>query len=184
MDDVCGGDWWRDLSEDSGSAEEASQRIAKSNLAQLATASGTNGWVIDVRNAEHHKPKYSLVFLSRHRNGMISFGEAVSKSSEEWPQAVVEPGTLLDDPDTFRKAELELATQWVVQIKTNISDLLVREASVPIGAGYKSIMSGVLGQAREMHVRKAVKELYVSGVTTFNGVTPNGMKLWDQVITR
>lgn len=184
MDAVCGGEWWREVSENSETAEEASQLIAKGYLGHLAVSSGANGWNIEVRNAEGQKPKYSLVFLSRHPDGIFSFGDAVSMSSADWRKAVVEPGTLLDDDDTFAAAEKELASGWVHQIKHNISALLAHNDSFQIGANYKSVMAGVEGQARVTHVRRAIKELHAAGKTSFNGVSPQGVELWYQAVTK
>ena len=80
MDNACGGDWWQNLYRAAESPGEASSQIAAGFAARLRDATGAGSWVIGVRNAEHQQPKYALVFLSRHPDGLYLYGNAMSTS--------------------------------------------------------------------------------------------------------
>src|SRR5215211_7589212 len=86
MDAVCGGDWWRDAwlkkLPDTTAAEEAVVSGYARRLRESAGGGGT--WVIDVRPRARLKPIYYLVFATRHREGMLVFGEATSLGLERW----------------------------------------------------------------------------------------------------
>jgi len=184
MDGVCGGDWWREVYLGAASPAVASEAIAAGYFKRLTEATGAGGWVVEVKNAEHHQAKYSLVFLSRHRDGLMLFGEAVSGAQEEWRKAATLPGTLFSNPESHKIAEDDLKAKWLAEMKANTTSLLQTHPQFLIRDNYKAIMGSAIGKARMTHLRTAIKELYKENVTSFNGVTPKGKQLWDQIVTR
>ncbi|MER5906021.1 hypothetical protein ABZW44_09610 [Streptomyces mirabilis] len=70
----------------------------------------------------------------------------------------------------FEDEEARRATKWIRTIRGNIEELLKKRGSFTVDDHQSEIMAGVLGEAREMHIRAAVKELYKAGKTSCNGV--------------
>lgn len=169
MDDACGGDWWRDLYAEADSPEQANERIASTFAERLREATGCGSWTIQVRNAEHHQAKYALVFLSRHPDGLYLYGEAVSSSQADWRRAIVPPGSLLDDDETFKESERALSDGWVQQIASNIHQIVESEPRFLLRSRYADVMGDALGYARGMHIRKALKQLHKAGVLSSDG---------------
>jgi three-Cys-motif partner protein len=181
MDKVCGGDWWRAMYSSSKSPEEAAERIASEYFQRLIKATGAGGWVIPVKNAEHHQAKYSLVFLSRHRDGLMLLGEALSGSLEDWRKALVDPNTLFGDPDQVAKAEETLQRGWIDHMKANVTRLLDTKPRFLISTEYLRVMGDAAGEARMTHLRTALKELQKEGVVSSDG---KGSPLWNQYVVK
>jgi three-Cys-motif partner protein len=184
MDAVCGNDWWRQISLNADSDEKAAEAIASEYLARLTKATGADGWVTPVKNAYHHQAKYTLIFLTRHQDGLLVFGESLSKAQEDWRKALVDPNEMLSDPVYFKANEDALANGWIKVIKQNLKAQLGVTSSFVLRSKYRDVMGSVAGVARDMHLRAAIKELYIERVTGFNGVTPTGKKIWDQTVFR
>ena len=169
MDRFCGGDWWRQAYLDAGSPERATTVIATEYQSRIHRATGCGGWLIPVHNAEGLQPVYHLLYLTRHPDGIWNFGEAVSGAQEEWRRAVIQPGTLFDDDDAFRTSEQALEEKWVREIKRNIKALLASRSRFIVERHYSVVFGTATGDAREKHLRRAIKELYREGSTGFNG---------------
>lgn len=167
MDGACGGDWWRQVYLDSQTSEEAAELIADGFARRLREESGAGSWVIGVRNAPHQQPKYALVFLSRHPDGLYLFGEAVSGAQGDWRRAILPPDTLIDD-EAFRASEKELEQQWIQAIASNIKQILELDGQFTISSRYALVMGETLGLAREKHVRAALKVLQESKLLASN----------------
>ncbi|MBP8533701.1 three-Cys-motif partner protein TcmP [Streptomyces sp. MK37H] len=175
MDTACGGTWWRDVYLASSDSLEAVARITNGFIERVRTAVGAGAAAIDVRNRAHHQVAYHLVLFSRHRDGLWLFGEAASLAQVEWRRAQLPPPNdemLWSPVDTFDDEEIERAAKWVRKIRRNIENLLQERESFTVDDHQVEIMAGVLGEAREMHIRAAVKELYRAGKTNCNGVGP------------
>ena len=169
MDTACGGAWWRQTYLDSQTSEEAAELIANGFARRLREASGAGSWVIGVRNAPHHQPKYALVFLSRHPDGLNLFGEAVSGAQGDWRRAILPSDSLMDD-DAFKASEKQLEQQWIQKITTNLEQILELESHFTVASKYAEVMGDTLGLAREKHVRAALKILQESKVLSSNCV--------------
>jgi hypothetical protein len=182
MDAVCGGDWWRLISRESATAEEASGRIAREYFARLSAATRATGWVVEVRNAGNQQPRYSLVFLTRHRDGFFVFGDVASSAQRDWRRATVEIGSLFDDDVFFEAEEDALARGWIKEIKSNIMNLLASNTRVVAGQSYIAVMGSALGLARTTHVRTAIRELFKEGRVSL--APGKGDTLWSQPIER
>ena len=181
MDSACGGDWWRSIYLDSASPEQANEQIAHEFARRLREASGSGGWVIGVRNAPNQQPKYALVFLSRHRDGLYLFGEAASGAQADWRRATTPPDTLLSDEESIRAAEKRLDEQWTATIAKNLTTLLKINAQFTVQSVYADLMGETLGLAREKHIRAALKQLQKAGLVSSNCV---GEKLQRHLVVR
>lgn len=195
MDEVCAGGWWRDVwlqhaadkaRSSDRDREKAEEAVVAGYAERLGEAGETGWWTVDVRNRPHFRPAYHLVFLTRHRDGLELFGEALSHGLEKWRRAVFEaeakakaPG-LFSDEDWFASDEKALATAWQHEIETNLRRLLDEHPSFRILDKYTDVYGDALGKARVKHLRAAWKQLYVDGVTK----TDSKGKLIGKVIER
>ncbi|MGW5852357.1 hypothetical protein ACWFQ8_31205 [Streptomyces sp. NPDC055254] len=77
---------------------------------------------------------------------------------------------LFSPADTFDEEEEARRLGWIKTIRANLEDLLHKRGSFVVGDYQGEVLAGVIGEAREMHVRAAIKELYKEGKTSCNGV--------------
>ncbi|MGW0434127.1 three-Cys-motif partner protein TcmP [Micromonospora sp. NPDC003197] len=164
MDAACGSDWWRqtwlDHGEDHDAAEEA---VVAAYARRLASSQRCGWWTTPVRNRAHQKPVYYLVFLTRHPDGFIAFGEALSLGLQRWRQAlheIMNADTLFGDEVAFQASEKALTDGWVNEIEANLRQLLSDGKPFKIFDRYGDVFGSAAGQAREMHLRAAWKRLY------------------------
>lgn len=192
MDDVCGGDWWRDAwlqhapSKDATDEqkEAAEEAVVNGYAGRLGGAAPSGHWTFDVRNRAHHRAAYHLVFLTRHQDGLLLFGEALSLGLEKWRQAVWNAdtaGSLFDgEADAFKAQEAALADGWINEIESNLRALLAAHEAFDISKHYVGVYGSALGRARERHLRAAWKRLHLDGTTSTNSKG----KLIDKRIVR
>lgn len=181
MDEVCGGDWWRQVYLDAPSPGAAAEEIAAGFLERICRATRASGWTIDAKNKEHHQPRYNLVHLSRHEDGFMHFAEAASSALGDWRRAVVPAGSFDDDDSIFAVNEKDLAQGWALRIELNLRALLRDHARLSVVTHYGAIFDGVMGDARMTHLRVALKRLHKEGLLSSDG---KGSPLWDQPIVR
>jgi three-Cys-motif partner protein len=171
-DRACGDTWWRDLVIASNFEwDTAVEAVVTAYMKHVCASAGVRGFMLDVKNQAHHKPVYYLIFFTRHTDGSWLFNEAVSKGQEAWrehlapPPPEVEPDVLFQVVRelTFEEREQRLADGWVKRIQANLEALLTENAQVHVGRQMSAVYEGVLGEAREMHVREAVKGLVKAG---------------------
>lgn len=173
MDVACGGSWWREVYLACSGNPEAVARITEGFVDRVRSAVGSHAAAIEVRNRAHHQVAYHLVLFSRHKEGLWLFSEAASRAQVEWRRAQIPPvnhDMLWSPGDTFEEEEKQRATKWVQIIRENIEKLLTERGTFLVENHLTEVMAGALGEAREMHIRAAVKELYKTGKTTCNGV--------------
>ncbi|WP_037845769.1 three-Cys-motif partner protein TcmP [Streptomyces sp. NRRL F-6628] len=173
LDVACGGDWWREEFLDSRDNAEAVRRITRGFAGRVGRAVGAGSWTVGVRNRANLQVAYNLVHFSRHRDGLWLFGEAASLAQVEWRRACLPPetpGMLFNPGDTFEQEEEARRLRWIKRIRANLEDLLRKHGSFVVGNYQAEVLAGVLGEARERHVRAAIKELFREGKTTCNGV--------------
>ncbi|CAL9659308.1 hypothetical protein [Streptomyces sp. enrichment culture] len=104
---------------------------------------------------------------------MWLFGEAASLAQVEWRRACLPPpeeGTLFNAGDTFDDEEEQRARAWVERIRKNLEYLQQQLGTFTIDDHQSEILAGVLGQARNKHIRAAVKQLHKDGKTSCNGI--------------
>ncbi|MGW9613297.1 three-Cys-motif partner protein TcmP [Streptomyces diastaticus] len=172
LDVACGGDWWREEFLDSRDNAEAVRRITRGFAGRVGRAVGAGSWTVGVRNRANLQVAYNLVHFSRHRDGLWLFGEAASLAQVEWRRACLPPetpGMLFNPGDTFEQEEEARRLRWIKRIRANLEDLLRKHGSFVVGNYQAEVLAGVLGEARERHVRAAIKELFREGKTTCNG---------------
>lgn len=142
-----------------------------------------------MKQREDLQPAYYLMFLTRHRDGMQVFGEALSLAQEKWRRAVhdaavadqLEQLTLLDPEEMFKSDEKHLAEQWQQRIEANLRLLIAEHSTFRIGSHLEAVLTGVAGKACQEHLRVALKRLQAAGVTSSDG---KGNDLWRKVVMR
>jgi three-Cys-motif partner protein len=169
MDQVCGGDWWRKAYTVAGSNTAGVQAVVSGYCQRLEQATKSKAWSVPVRNRAHQEPRYYLIFLSRHPDGLWEFGEAVSGGAEDWRKFV--NAAVFGEGDTLFDSEALLSEIWISTIAANITRLITEEAApFVVRDRYEAVMGDALGLAREKHIRAAVKRLYADGRTASNGI--------------
>jgi len=161
LDIAVGGDWWRDEWRQADSPGEAAEVIASEYARRLSETSDAYTWAVPVVRKEGQQPVYHLVYATRHPGGHSVFGEAVSGALEEWRRAQVQ-GTLFETE--FAEMEKTLSAEWSRIIASNITALLGIRATITLREHYMALFESVLGQAREKHLRAALKQLAADGV--------------------
>lgn len=181
MDEVCNGNWWRRAwlakLPDKDAAEQA---VVNGYAAKLSEKAGTGHWVIDVRPRAGLKPLYYLIFASRHVAGLEFFGESASLGLERWRRysaAQDAKGTLYGDDDsweeTFKAQEAKLKAEWVDAIAGRLADVLAKGATFCVLDRYTEIFGDLVGVARGMHLRAAMKKVHAAGLTSTSPVGVN-----------
>jgi len=178
MDEVCGGEWWRqawlDKLPDKDAAEQA---VVYGYAAKFAEKAGAGHWVIDVRPRVGRKPLYYLVFASRHIDGLELFGEASSLGLEKWRRyttAQEAEGTLFVDwEETLQAQEAKLKAEWVDTIADRLAGELAKGEAFRVLDRYGVVFGDLVGVARGMHLRAAIKKVHADGLTS---TSPVGVK--------
>lgn len=178
MDAVCGGDWWRDAwMEHDPDRDAAEQAVVSGYAAKLSKKAGTGHWVIDVRSRAGLKPSYYLIFASRHTDGLMSFGESASIGLKQWRRHLAEQaaeGTLFGHDgsweETFEAEEAKLEAGWVDAIVDRLTAELAKGESFRVLDRYAEVFGDLVGVAREMHLRAAMKKVYAAGLSSTNPV--------------
>jgi len=163
VNDRLGGHWWQDVWRDSDEGER--EELVLEGYVKRLAAAGTGGWgwwTIPVSRRPQGNPIYHLVFLTRHRDGLWQFNEALSGALEEYHD-LCHQGRLDLDPLEEREK------RWIAEIEANITTLLA-SGSFILGRKLDVVCGGSLGYAREKHLRRAVKNLHTQGATSTNGV--------------
>ncbi len=182
IDEVCGGDWWRQAwldkcpnkqaSEDERMAAE--QAVVEGYAQQLSERLGSLGtWIIDVRPRADLKPVYYLVFATRHIDGMLAFGESASRGLQAWRKhlaMMAADGTLFSDGDweaAWKADEARLKAQWVDTLADRLTTELAKgEAFRIIEKAEEILGADLMGVVRTLHIRAAIKKVRSAGKTS------------------
>jgi three-Cys-motif partner protein len=168
MDEVCGGDWWRqawlDRMPDTEAAELAVVTGYAEKLREYAGAAGT--WIIDVRPRADLKPLYYLIFATRHIDGMLYFGESASLGLQRWRRYHAEldaDDTLFGDKEDWEKRwkedEAALKEKWVQTLAGRITAELAKGESFRITDRPDEILGELAGVVRDTHLRAAINRV-------------------------
>jgi three-Cys-motif partner protein len=168
LDEACGGNWWRAVYLSAGSTTAGVQAVVSGYRHRLERATSSKSWCVPVRNRGHQEPRYYLVFLSRHPDGLWEFMEALSKAAQEWREFI--------DREEFGEGgmlfnmEPHLEDSWEAVIASNLTRL-INEGAAPfvVRDKYETVMGDTLGLAREKHIRAAVKRLHKACLTASTG---------------
>lgn len=168
LDEACGGNWWRDVYLASDSTAAGVQAVVSGYRRCLERATSSKSWCVPVRNRGHQEPRYYLVFLSRHPDGLWEFMEALSKAAQEWREFIDKEE--FGEADRLFDMEPHLEENWEAAIAANLSRLIDEEAApFVVRDRYEAVMGDTLGLAREKHIRAAVKRPYKTGQTATDG---------------
>jgi three-Cys-motif partner protein len=178
VDAVLGGDWWQELWLDESLEKdereaEVVNRFTK-NLVQN-TPGSWRGFRGPVADRWQGPPAYYLIFLTQHPDGTWSFINNLSKTVEEYRAYCFQQMGKMD-------VDLPgLAPAWERQIEENLEKLLAKGKSFQLSDKEIEVYAGVTGQAREMHVRRALKRLLAAGRTVTD---PTGCKDLGRLVVR
>jgi three-Cys-motif partner protein len=182
MDEVCGGDWWRDTWLNHLPDKEAAElAVAEGYADRLRDSAGYGGtWVIPVKPRAGLKPLYYLIFATRHVAGLEYFGEAASLGLEKWRRyhaAQQAEGTLFADGETWEDAwkaqEDVLKAQWIDSIANRLAKQLAKGKAFTVLDRYDEVFADLVGVARGLHLRAAMKKVHAAGLTS---TSPVGVK--------
>ncbi|WKG13563.1 three-Cys-motif partner protein TcmP (plasmid) [Nocardia sp. PE-7] len=192
IDEVCGGDWWREAwlkecptknaSDDQKAAAEAA--VVEGYAKRLSTRAGTAGtWVIAVRPRSDLKPLYYLIFATRHPDGLVTFGESASLGLKAWRKyhaEIAAEGTLFADgswEEAWTEQEAILDKQWVETLSDRITVELAKGTPFSILERAGDVLGDLAGVVRGTHFRKAINKVRADGKTATD---PKGVKdLWS-----
>jgi len=178
IDDVCGGDWWRDTWLEKASEEDkdaAEQAVVEGYAEKLRERMGVGGtWVIDVRPRADLKPLYYLIFATRHIDGMLSFGESASLGLQEWRKyhaRLAADGTLFGESGEWepewKAQEKLLKDQWVDTLADRITAELAKGQPFRIFDKDEEILGeDLVGLVRTLHLRAAINKVREAGATS------------------
>lgn len=168
LDQACGGDWWRDAYLAAGSISAGVEAVVSGYRRLLEGSTSSKSWCVPVRNRRHQEPRYYLIFLSRHPDGLWEFGEALSLAAKEWREFIDREE--YGEADRLFDMEPHLEETWEAAIAANLAKL-IDEGAAPfvVRDKYEAVMGEALGLAREKHIRAALKRLHAAGQTATNG---------------
>lgn len=196
IDAVCGSDWWRDAWLDNCPSADASEDQKRAAEEAVVTgyaeklrerAGGTGTWIIDVRPRADLKPVYYLIFATRHIDGMVTFGESASLGLRAWRKyhaKIAAENTLFEADDTWegnwKRDEAALKVQWIDTIAARLTAELAKGKPFNIIDRPDEILGDLVGVARGLHLRAAVKKVLADKKTTTD---PKGVDdLWHLTI--
>ena len=119
--------------------------------------------------------------------GLEYFGEASSIGLEKWRRysAKEAESTLFGDDDSweedFKAQEARLKQVWIDAIAENLEVELAKGESFRVLDRYDEVFGDLVGVARQMHLRAAIKKVFVAGVTTTHPV--GAKKLLELLLT-
>lgn len=180
LDEVLGGDWWRDLVRQHG-ADQAVDKIVQGFVERLSQAPNMSIFAIPVQRAPKQKPIYYLVFGTRNSLGLWHFADATARATETWwstldarevaKQEANGQASLFDEPISMRAWDLStVEAEARPVIAENIASLCAAHGSVRMRDFPSEVFGEYLGRIRETVVRAAIKDLHKSGRTPSTGV--------------
>lgn len=179
LDEVLGGDWWRDLVRRDG-VDRAVDGMVRGFMERLGKAAKMDIFAIPVRRAPSQKPVYFLVFGTRKTLGLWHFADATARATETWwstldarevaKQEAIGQESLFDIPFSTHDDLSTVEAEARPVVAENIASLVAAHGSVRMGDFPFEVFGDYLGRVRETVVRAAIKELYNSGRTPSNGV--------------
>jgi three-Cys-motif partner protein len=169
LDEAMGGDWWREYFGE-GVNDEAVADVVADFIGKLGHAVGPGTFVaaIPVRRDTHHKPLYSLVFVTRNHRAEWHIGDIAAKCLDEGRIAADEAAGRL----TLSPRRKDLEDQALGDIEANLRQLAAQLGEVPVGEYAEQIFGDHWGEVGETVVRRAIKSLHDQGLTPSTGVGP------------
>lgn len=183
MDDVCGGNWWRqawlDKLPDKDAAEKAVVTGYAAKLRERGKGVGT--WTIEIKPRADLKPLYYLVFATRHIDGLLYFGESASLGLERWRRYHAELaatddlfGAKEDWEARWKADEARLKAKWVDILAERLTAELAKGKPFRIIDRADEVLGDdLVGVVRSTHMRAAVNKVLAAGNTSTD---PKGVK--------
>ncbi|WP_141322714.1 three-Cys-motif partner protein TcmP, partial [Brevibacterium aurantiacum] len=170
-DQVCGGEWWRDVAlqahETSGGQtwESAADAVALQYARRLTEGTPYGSVVAPVRRQIHHQPVYYLIFLTSQPHGFWVFGVSAAKARERWIEF------LGPDPDERESMLWDTVadqvdrehTKAVAHITDNLRALTADGQAKRAVDHVTDIFGDLYGEAKETAFTAALRELVKSG---------------------
>jgi three-Cys-motif partner protein len=156
MDLAMDGGWWRDVW--SSGAEDRAHEIFLGYVDRLSP-----GWAYfwtAVPKRWEGPPVYYLLFLTRHRDGLWEFNNALSSALEEFLEwNVLRSGG--EQQALF--GEIDRDTALIETLRSNLERVAAEGNGFTPQSRMRDVFDGVIGQAREKHLRRALKDLQAEG---------------------
>jgi three-Cys-motif partner protein len=169
LDASLGGDWWQRIWKVNESESQKRDRLIVVEYAnRVAKQAGGLIWVaIPVPDRLDGNPAYYLIFFTRHQDGLWLLANNLSMALEKF-----EEWCARDEP--VDEAQQELALDWHGaknprelqmnrDIARNVDELLNAQPQIVVGDQLSKVLGEYFGYAREMHIRKALRQLYDDG---------------------
>ena len=192
------------LDEDAAlTATDVAMSVAESFCRKVRSETGYRPVLMPVRPEPGKAPKYVLVLFTRNDHGIWYFADTLGHAGRQWQAAVLEERAradaekiaarftdqeclfgaeaVLSPPFAFDQKEYDADNRerWVSTITANLHHLLVQRSSIRLVDHVRELYGDVLGQAREMHVRAAVKALHASKTVADPGT---GDDFWHRTV--
>ncbi len=163
LDAALGGQWWHDIWR-SGDHDRV-DRIRKDYAERLRKAAGAHWAYFDIGVSDKWQgpATYQLLLFTQHEDGVWGFHECLSSAYEDYRAYCHHAEGMLDlEP----LAEREL--KWVQHIEENVERLLATERPFKPVHYLEEVFGDAFGEAREKHLRKALKNLHSRGKLSMN----------------
>jgi three-Cys-motif partner protein len=164
LDDVLGGQWWRQHFI-GGVTDEAVDAIVDGFTTRVAGDVAMNIVSVPVRRAPLHRPIYHLVFGTRRQHGLWAFGDSVARATQAWwdtleeVEAEKEPNALFSVTATVRPTLETVEATAVPRIAANLGLVLEKKTSFAVVDHTLEVFGEDYGQVRDRVVREAIKLL-------------------------
>lgn len=170
-DEVCGGQWWREVAlqayEASGGQdwESAADAVALEYAKRLTDGTPYRSVVAPVRRQVHHQPVYYLIFLTSQSHGFWVFGVSAAKAREKWidflgPDPDERENMLWDTvADQFDREHAKA----IAHITDNLRGLTADGQPKKAVDHVTDIFGDLYGEAKETAFTAALRELVKSG---------------------
>ena len=199
VDRFLGGSWWqqrfRDVAghEDTVTATEVALDVARQYCTMLAAETRYTSITMPVTPQPGQQPKYVLTLFTQHSDGSWAFADTLGQAGLDWlafatdrmtqadnerreqdlARRNADQGTLFElttepfDRDKYEKAHYR---GWEETLAANILGLLRATGDFVLADQTVEVYGALLGQAREKHVRAAVKALHKKGLVHNTGI--------------
>lgn len=170
-DQVCGGEWWRDVALQAYDAsggqnwESAADAVAAEYAKRLTQSTHYGSVVAPVRRQVHHQPVYYLIFLTSKPHGFWVFGVSAAKAREKWiaflgPDPEERESMLWDTvADQFGREHDKAISHITDNLRTLTADGQPKKAVDHV----IDIFGDLYGEAKETAFTAALRALVKSG---------------------
>lgn len=155
LDAHLGGEWWRPIWR--SELEDRIERIVDGYIERLQLP-GWETYRVPVSEQWRSGPKYFIVLITQHEDGIWLFNQSVSLAVEDFHRWCHQEGQQsLEQPDLQ-------APVLSSHIASNVVELLREDGDFVIIDRLTAVLGDTLGYARETHIRKALRQLHGDGV--------------------